>query len=192
MVLLLDKTLARLFKNAKKAFNHAATAENDKRAEKLEEARKQIDIATDGIDQFDEKTLPKVWLKSGEIYMDLAKTDFTMMNLQGAGYSPKYPNASSKAYEAYEAALKLPNLKKYNKSTALDGLSTLWTFLANEGNISFNEQEYKKAYEAFSQVINIDNLLVQNSKNSIFDTEEKKKRQFIWFRLKCLCRRNVC
>jgi tetratricopeptide (TPR) repeat protein len=163
------------YKNAKKAFGLAATAESDKRAEKLEEAREQIDIATAGIDKFDEKTAPKVLLKSGEIHLDLAKTDFTMINLQGAGYQAKYPNASFKAYEAYSAAMELPNLKKYNKNEAMDGLKTVSTFLSNDGRFAFNDKDYKKSYESFSAVTNIDNILIANNQSSLFESPEKKQ-----------------
>ncbi len=170
----LGQDAAQAFKKAKKAFNLAATAENDKRAEKLEEARQQIDIATAGIDQFDEKTLPKVWLKSAEIYIDLAQTDYKMANIPGSNYTPQHPDASTKAYVAYTETLKTKDLKKYNKTTALDGLKNLWSILANEGNTSFNNKEYKKAYDAFTYVINIDNLLVENNKESIFGDDVKK------------------
>ena len=85
-------------------------------AEKLEEASTQIDIATADISQFDEKTTPKVWLKSGEIYLDLAKADFALINLKGESYEVKYPQAPKKAYEAYTATLALSDLKKYYKT----------------------------------------------------------------------------
>lgn len=166
---------AQAYKSAKKAFGLAATSESDKRVDKLEEAREQIDIATAGIDKFDEKTAPKVWLKSGEIYLDLAKTDFTMINLQGAGYQAKYPDASFKAYESYTAVLALPNLKKYSKNEALDGLKTVSTFLSNDGRFAFNDKDYKKSYESFSAVTSIDNKLVENNQTSIFEDAEKKQ-----------------
>ena len=163
------------YKDAKKAYGQAATAESDKRAGKLEDARAQIDIATDGISSFDAKTAPKVWLKSGEIYLDLAKTDFTMINLQGADFVAKYPDASTKAYEAYTAALALPDLKKYNKTEALDGLKTVSTFLSNDGRFAFNDKDYKKSYESFTAVTKVDELLVANKQASIFESDEKRQ-----------------
>jgi tetratricopeptide (TPR) repeat protein len=165
---------AQAYKNAKKAYSAAATAESDKRAEKLEEARAQIDIAIAGIDQIDEKTLPKVWMKSAEIYSDLAKTDFTLSMLPGSDYKIKYPEANSNAYTAYVTALKIPNLKKYYKTEALDGLKTLSGFLSNDGREAFNAKDYKKAYEAFADVSNIDNILTQNKQQSIFEDTEKR------------------
>ncbi len=169
------------YKNAKKAYSNAATAENDKRAEKLEEAREQIDIATANISQFDEKDIAKVWLKSGEIYNDLAKTDFTLASLpSNTVYTAKYPEASTKAYEAYSAALNTPNLKKYSKSEALDGLKAISTFLSNDGRYAFNEKKYKEAYEAFDNVAKIDDLLTQNNEASIFtDTEKRNEHLYI-------------
>ena len=154
----MHRTQSKRFKDAKKAFGQAATAESDKRAEKLENARVQIDIATADIGKFDEKTTPKVWLKSGEIYLDLAKTDFTMANLQGAAYKAKYPEASFKAYEAFTATMALSDLKKYYKNEAMDGLKTVSTFLSNDGRFAFNDKDYKKSYESFTAVTNIDNI----------------------------------
>ena len=165
---------AQAYKNAKKAYGLAATAENDKRAEKLEEARKNIDIATADISAFDEKTTPKVWLKSGEIYTDLAKTDFTKITLD-PNFKAQYPDASNKAYEAYSSALKIPDLKKYYKNEALDGLKTISTFLSNDGRFAFNDKDYKKSYESFTAVTNIDNLLIENKQSSLFESDEKKQ-----------------
>lgn len=162
------------YKNAKKAYGQAATAENEKRSEKLEEARQQIDIATAGINQFDAKELPKVWLKSAEIYSDLAKTDYTFLNLSGGAYTVLYPDASTKAYNAYLAALQVPDLKKFNKTEALDGLKTLSTFLSNDGLSAFNNKEYKKAYESFTAVANIDHLLSQDNQPPLFDSAVKR------------------
>ncbi len=162
------------YKNAKKAFDQAATLENDKRSEKLEKARQEIDIATAGISQFDEKELPKVWLKSAEIYSDLAKTDFTFLSLSGGTYTVLYPEASMKAYNSYLAALKIPELKKFNKSEALDGLKTLSTFLSNDGLSAFNNKNYMKAYESFTAVANIDQLLTQDNQQALFESDVKR------------------
>ncbi len=162
------------YKNAKKAFSVAATAENDKRTEKLEEASVQIDIATAGINQFDAKTLPKVWLKSAEIYSDLANRDFALGSIPGSEYTPKHPEASFKAFDAYKATLEIPDLKKYNKTEALDGLKRLSTFLSNDGSLAFNDKDYKKAYECFTALTEIDKLLTDNKKESLFENPEKR------------------
>ena len=162
------------YKNAKKAFNSAATLENDKRTAKLEEASQQIDIAVAGISSFDEKTAPKVYQMSGKIYNDLAKIDFTALTFGEAGYTAKYPDASKKAFEAYTSILELEGLKKYAKNDAYDGLRTVSTYLSNDGRFAFNDKDYKKAYESFNSVSKIDDILTSNKQRGLFDDADKK------------------
>ncbi len=162
------------FKNARKAFNQAATLESEKRTEKLKEASEQIDIATAAIDKFDDKELVKVWLLNSEIYTELAKTDLALFSLSGGDYTYKFPQAPSKAYQGYIQALNTPDLKKFNKTSALDGLRTISSMMINDGVTAFTNQDYNKAYDSFKSVSKIESLLIENKHNNLFDTPEKK------------------
>lgn len=155
------------YKDAKKTMNKVAV-ESDvvKKAEKLEEARQQIDIATTGISDFDDKEKPKVWLKSGEIYNELAATEFAMLSLN-PDYKSKYPDAGEKASKAYMQTLEIAD-KKYYKNDALDGLANVSSYISNEGRNSFNAKDYKTAYTAFKTVADIDNTLKSNGRKSLF------------------------
>ncbi|MEM9918050.1 MAG: hypothetical protein AAF990_08140 [Bacteroidota bacterium] len=153
------------YKTAKKEYFKAVSmTDNESKAAKLMEARTSIDAATASIGDFDARTAPKVWVKSGEINNELASIDFNAITL-GQQKALKYPMAPFKAYENFKMAIEAAGTDKKmkrDKNDAVSALQQTFNCLDNAGRIAYAAKEYDKATKYFNANIDIRNTINAN------------------------------
>jgi len=160
------------FKEAKKLLSKYSLEEDaTKKADYLDNAKQNIDIASAGIQSIEAKDLYKLWTLKGEIYNNMAKTDSNMSYINPE-HKAKYPEAASTAYEAYQKALGLAE-KKWQKSDALNNILSTAGSMTNAGRVMYTEKNYKGALNIFEKAIAAKELLVENGENGFLATDEE-------------------
>jgi tetratricopeptide (TPR) repeat protein len=166
--LAISQDSAEFYKRSKKAFDkYQQSGENGK----LEEALDNIQKAIIHIDKEEEKITTKVWMKTGEIYNEIALNDYKIFLVNNL-HQPIHPFASIKAYEAFVNATKFAD-KKWDINKALDELLKTATFISNEGIVAYNIEEYEKAYQSFKTIIEIKDFLDKYEHTSILNKSEE-------------------
>ncbi len=135
------------------AFNALQSYNNKEGASYLEEAAKNIDIATQ-----DETTskATKTWWYRAEVYSNLA-VEPTL--------KAKYPKASIEAVHSFQTMQKLNEPKFKDWSDATQMMRDLTVALFNDGIDAFKAKDYKSAYSFFMGISDVnDILLAHNSK----------------------------
>ncbi len=138
-------------------------------ADKLQEALPYIDHASK---QDDIKDDVKVWRTKGEIYNAISTAELSKKVLD-PNYMVQNTDAGVKAYEAFKQALSL----KAGDSKSLDGLAGAISSISELGYSSYEAQDYKTAYGAFMNVVEIHDLLKENSASSPLDAEGELSNQ---------------
>ncbi len=157
---LIAQSASDFYKKAKKSFDKYQQSEETKN---LDDALHSIQNAISKIAKKDAKKEVKIWMKAGEIYNEIAFSDYKIF-LVNNNHLPKYPEASLKAYEAFSNAVNKSD-KKWDKSDACDELLKTATFISNEGIVAYNIESYEKAFTSFEKIIDIRNFL--NKQNHI-------------------------
>lgn len=88
--------------------------------------------------------------------------------------APVIDNAMGKAADAYMMAFSKAE-KKGAKKAALKGLTLLQTNLSNQGKVDYQNQDYKKAYNAFVKGIEVDKFLNDNGGASLLLSIDDEK-----------------
>ncbi|MEM1321534.1 MAG: hypothetical protein AAGG75_14855 [Bacteroidota bacterium] len=154
-------------KNAKKAMNKYAVA-SDGHDAILADASQHIDDAIAG--DLETKDRIKALQLSGEINSEIANKE-VIMKTTDPKYKLKYPEAATKAYNAYKELLSIAQ-KKFQKKDAIDGLLAASTHLTNMAKLNYGDQNYAGAYEAFNAVTTVRDLLKANGNNDLLDSDE--------------------
>lgn len=162
----------------KKAYNKAVKAlaaynTDSKATDKLDEAIEMINTALE-----DEATASttKAWNKKGEIYNAASQHDVKALILDPAA-KPMYPTAGMEAYKAYSKLLSLAE-KKWDKKSAIDGLTSSAQGISNTGVAAYEAQDYATAFEAFKTVLAIHKTINDNGgESAVLATEEDYNNQ---------------
>lgn len=135
------------------AFNAMTSYNNKEGASYLDEAAKNIDIATQ-----DESTskATKTWWYRAEIYSYIASDP----DIHG-----KYPKASLEAVKSFQKMQQLNEPKFKDWSDAVEMMKGLTNTLFNNGVDAYQAKDYKSAYEFFMGISDLNDILVaRNSK----------------------------
>ncbi len=146
-------------------------------AAKLEEAKTNIDFAAT---QDLTKGLTKTQTLRGNIYVALCDKDqanFTAANIKKMSYKSQYPDAALEAYQSFKKGLASAQ-KKWEKGDAIKGLQETSNHLRNMGADKYGNKDLKTAYEAFSAVVDIQNVLKSNGEKETLSADDKNKYLF--------------
>ncbi|MFK7946426.1 MAG: hypothetical protein AB8G11_02460 [Saprospiraceae bacterium] len=138
------------FKNANSAFARYSQSNNSD-VEKLEEAKKNIDIAISNKDGIIAKKLVGALMAQGKIYTALSTNATTKV---------KYEDALDVAYDAYKAAMNNDLAKKFQKVSSAQGLATVANGYLVRGYKYYDMKNLKGAYQDFNKILEIHELVV--------------------------------
>ena len=137
--------------SAKKSFKKAKSSlvsyynNTAKNIGKLESAKEYIDVAISGISTIKPKNHPKVYIKAGEIYMEVAKN---------ANLKAKNADAALKSLDYSSKGADDAHFKSYQEDDISTGLESLGgVVFISDGNTALQAQEYKTAYKSFEAAL---------------------------------------
>ena len=134
---------------------------------KLEEAKQKIDQA---LQTPEAQALVSAWQTKGEIYSTIYEKDLVQKQFN-PNAKMSGDNDALEAYKGYAKALELAT-KKFEKTDALKGLTSVQSGLINNGIFKYEAREYFKAYESTLAAVQCHDLLVANAQKSmISDTD---------------------
>lgn len=157
---------AQLAKNAGRALSAYATDPVNNK-DKLAEAKQKIDQA---LQTPDAQALVSAWQLKGEIYSTIYEKDLVQKQFNPEA-KMSGDNDALESYKGYAKALELAT-KKYEKSDALKGLTSVQSGLINMSIFKYEAREYFKSYESSLAAVQCHDLLVANAQKSmISDTD---------------------
>ncbi len=163
---------SRAYKKAKRALG-SYNMDQNANSDKLDEAIDMIQIAAkDATLAADADT----WITMGAIMLEIANSDYRK-NLMGDTVLSQYPDAARKAYEAYKKGLGLSE-KKYQKTDALTGISSLIGLLNNEAITEYQLQDNETAFHSFSTVLEAHQILTKEGEKSPLEEKQVKDAMF--------------
>lgn len=140
---------------------------------KLEEAKTKIDQA---METPEAQALASAWIIRGDIYSTRVQNDMTMMNInKNAKLSGD--NDALEAFNAYKTAYNKPDVKKYEKDQAIDGIVAVQPLAINIGVMKYNQQAFDKAFLAFRSSLEAHDILKANKKKSVLDDPKEYNDQ---------------
>jgi hypothetical protein len=132
---------------------------------KLAEAITKIDQA---LNTAEAQALASAWLTKGDAYSTRYLNEMSLKQINpNAKLSGE--NDALEAYRAFKKAYDMPQAKKYEKTEALTGLSSMQSHLINLGVIKYNEKDYDGAFHSFEASLEAHEVLVANKKKSALD-----------------------
>ncbi len=137
---------------------------SQKDAGNLEKAVMTINEAIDPNNEKAAKSLvwPGTWMARGEIYQAVYQSkDDKNRSLSD--------NPLFDAYQSYQKAMELDEKGRFSKQLIIR-LQMLINEVSEQAAVSFNNQKYKKAFESFSLVLDIEDLPVYKQSTSLVDT----------------------
>ncbi len=155
IALLATSMYAQDYKSAKKAFTNYKF-DREKNYSDLDKARLGADAA---IQDEESAALAKVWLLRGEIYNEIASHDLAKL---------RHPEAAENSYDAFKKVLDLTP-KTFEKKSAFDGLIKSGDSFRELAVRSYESQDFKAAYGAFSKILNIKTFLDGNKVQGFYD-----------------------
>lgn len=155
-VLFIIALLAVSFVNAQNSKVRVAQISLKPHYNKLEEAKKAIDIAAKN-----EKTInkPKTWMVRGDVYQALSITD-------NEKFKALSENPLTIAFDSYKNALLLDKKAKY-KTRVHEQLKPLSILLINKAISEFDNTNYEKALVTFEGALEIDIIINANHIDTI-------------------------
>ncbi len=165
---------SKLEKEASKAFNKYNLDQTNNKGE-LKPAKEAIDAC---LNTAEGKTMAKAWNTKGDIYSAIANEIVTTRQL-GFGDASQLPQVNNAAYEAAEAYKKGLELaeKKFETKDALKGLAQVEGNLSNLGIFQYEDQEYEKAFQSFSAVLDVHEILKAEGEKSALDNPDDYMNQ---------------
>lgn len=152
---------AQMTKSAGRALSAYAIDPVNNKA-KLEEAKQKIDQA---LQTPEAQALVSAWQLKGEIYSTIYDKDVVQKQFNPEARMSG-DNDALEAYKGYAKALELAT-KKFEKSDALKGLTSVQGGLINNGIFKYEAREYFKAYESSLAAVQCHDLLVANAQKSM-------------------------
>ena len=117
----------------------------------------------------------KAWTTKGQINNELALSDFKMLAINQS-HVPVNKGAAVEAYNAFKMGLKTAE-KGYQQKDALNGMSETATYLNPLGLVYYQSGEFPLAYEHFSAVLDIHNMLTENDMKTPLATDDDYNNQ---------------
>jgi tetratricopeptide (TPR) repeat protein len=117
----------------------------------------------------------RAWVVKGQVFASLANEDLKML-MANPETEPSYPDAPFTAYEAFFEAFNVADKSRYERE-ALEGLGNLTPIFSNIGNGYLQQQDYAKAYEPLSALLNIHETFVEEGENPIYQSEADYNQQ---------------
>lgn len=122
---------------------------------KLDEAIEKISAA---LKTPEAQASASAWITKGDIYAKRLGNDQGMQAI-----NPKHEftgdNDALEAFEAYAKALSIPEIKKFEKSDAVKGISVVQSGMLQIGGNKFGMEKYDKAYASYAGVIAAHDIL---------------------------------
>lgn len=180
---LVNVSNAQKFKDAKKQATKALAMAGN--VEKLADAKKMIDDAiTLGEAAADKKPgdLAKLLLMKGQLYSKLISDDADAIQI--ASIKQEKPNLSSgSAKIAFDALSKSlgAGAKGGDLKNALNTLKDLGTNLNITGRERYQREDFSGAYEDFSSIVEVGDLLEKNGGNKLFDGNAASFQEIMFF-----------
>ncbi len=141
--------------------------------DKLNEAKQKIDEAF----KFEDvKTSASALITRGDIYATVLQRD-EAPSLVGKPVVYTGENDALEAFNAYNAALALPEIKKYQKGDAIKGIGAIQASMINIGVGLFEKEKYAPAYNAFSAAMASHEVLKGDGKKSVLDDPAQYSNQ---------------
>lgn len=140
---------------------------------KLAEAKNKIDQA---MQTPEAQALASAWLIKGDVYSTRLMNELAM---QGINPNAKLSgdNDALEAYNAFKKAYEMPEIKKYEKTQAIDGITLIQSQLINMGVGKYNMREYEKAFLSFRAALDAHEVLKANKKKSLLDNAKEYNDQ---------------
>lgn len=140
---------------------------------KLAEAKTKIDQSLQAPES---QALASVWLIKGDIYSTRVQNELTMQSIN-PNAKLSGDNDALEALNAYKMAYEKPDIKKYEKQQAIDGITAMQPLAVNIGVGKYNNKEYDKAYLAFKGSLDAHEILKANKKKSTLDDPKMYNEQ---------------
>jgi hypothetical protein len=169
---------AKLAKSAGKALT-AYNQDPSGNSAKLAEAITKIDQA---LNTAEAQALTSAWLTKGDAYSTRYLNE---MSLKQINPNAKLSGANDplEAYRAFKKAYDMPEAKKYEKTEALNGLSSMQSHLINLGVVKYNEKDYDGAFRSFEASLEAHEVMAANKKKSALDDPKDYTEQVFFHRL---------
>ncbi len=168
VVSLQAQSASSLYKEASKAMKKYPIAEGkDSKAEYLDKAIIAIGKAVAAEGELEGKDKTKMFLLAGDIYNEQCAADLKYQLLDNT-FKSDYPNSALDAYKAYTKVLEIAG-KKYFKSDAMTGLRSTADHLGNSGLFAYKADEYKRAYDSYSAVLDVKSILDKAGKKGVLE-----------------------
>jgi len=132
---------------------------------KLVEAKTKIDQA---LQTPEAQALASAWLIKGDVYSTRIQNELAMQQVNPTA-NLTGDNDALDAFNAYKTAYAMPEIKKYEKGQAVDGIAAVQQLMVNVGVGKYNAQEFEKAFLAFKGSLDAHEILKENKKKSMFD-----------------------
>jgi len=159
VVFLAGSLMAQDYKSAKKAFTNYKF-EKDKNYGELDKARIGADAS---IEDAETASMAKVWLLRGDIYSEIAIHELSKL---------RHPDAAENSYAAYKKVLDL-SPKTFEKKASYDGMKKAGDAFRDLAVRSYESQDYKAAFSAFSRILEIKNFLTENQVSGFYDEKDE-------------------
>ncbi|MFN0216264.1 MAG: tetratricopeptide repeat protein [Saprospiraceae bacterium] len=140
---------------------------------KLAEAKAKIDEALQAPEV---QMLASAWLIKGDIYSTRIQNELARQSLD-PNATLSADNDALEAFNAYKMAYEKPDVKKYEKGQALDGITLVQPLVINVGVGKYNKREYEKAFLSFKASLEAHDILKENKKKSVLDDAKEYNDQ---------------
>ncbi len=162
---------AKLAKSAGKALT-SYNIDRANNAAKLDEAKQKI---SDALKTAEAQALASAWITKGDIYSTIVERDMAVRQIK-----PDSPltgdNDALEAFNAYQKGYELAE-KKYEKTDALKGMTTVQAGLINIGVAKYEAKEYEKAYLSSAAALKSHEILTAAKEKSLFADESQIEDQ---------------
>ncbi|MBC7776580.1 MAG: hypothetical protein H7246_14190 [Phycisphaerae bacterium] len=166
---------AKLAKSAGKALA-AYNQDPAGNSSKIAEAKTKIDQA---MQTPEAQALASAWIIKGDVYSTRIQNELAMQTVN-PNAKLTGDNDALESFNAYKMALEKPEIKKYEKEQAIDGIVLVQPWMINIGVSKYNTKEYEKAFLAFKGSLEAHEVLNTNKKKSVLD-DPKEYRDQIFF-----------
>lgn len=163
---------SRNYKKATRALG-AYNLDQDANSAKLDEAVEMINSALTAPEIAAD---PASWNTKGSIMLEVANRDY-LNKLKNPNAKPTVPDAAYQGFAAFKKGLELAT-KKYHRTDAYNGISSLLGLLNNEAITEYQQKKNAEAFVGFSNVIEAHNILVNAGEKSPLEDARVKDAMF--------------
>ncbi|MCC7245207.1 MAG: hypothetical protein IT269_05985 [Saprospiraceae bacterium] len=115
----------------------------------------------------------------GDIYLKRIEKDMALRQI-----NPKAPltgdNDAFVAFDAYQKAMNIPEVKKSDKKDAIKGIKAVQPYLINAGAAKYETGEFGKAFSSFEASLQAQDILKAAGEDGVLKEEEKYNEQILF------------